>query len=827
MTTEDILQLINDLQALDPEKDSDIIRHNHQLVLSHVDKINEPQKWGFIQFTFAQLFFMSDPDYAIKAYQDALEVIDPQKHRDLVLEIHSHIGSLFSMQFAQNPEAIEQAIYHLSKIIEVSEYQVHANGLALLYKIRTIGDRLENWHAQMKYLGMALSLTNKFSQSKRWASINNEVGLAWQNQPNGNFDEQLDKSVACFQASIDALGENRGDTWIKTQTFLSQAYLFQENYTLAEKHARKALGQCDDSTSSEVYRKAIQAITSIMSYDLKDHTAEQQKEALELLKLADKRIDPITQPEAAADIERSRAIVLKNLIEHGETERLTDLTKSTGRGKQILGQTHPDRRMVFCKLEAEAFMSTRNFANAIAPLEEALGIGHEYLQHSTSIDGRLETIRETGSLGGLLGYCLAMENRLEEALIALERGKGLVWDQSNSGKKISFSDVKALVPENGVLLFGCFSSSPGIVIIVSEEHISQVRLPNFGKPELMALQRGENFDEALGGWLLKYLERDSERAAWEKLILQFGQQIYKVLWEPILSAMDKHSFTEDGEIVWFHQGGSSIFPLHAAWTGNQASQTWLIDDYTIRFASSVKSLLGKTQTKDTKQNITVISNPENDLAGAELENSFVTDAFEGKELNLIRGNHATPASVISAFEASDILHVAAHAVFNFSDPWQSHVRLANQTKLTVLECMNISRMPNLVSLGACETGLVKVSAVEDEFLGMSTLFLRAGAHSVLATLWPIADRVSPFLIGRFYEEYTSGKSPARALRDAQNWTRNLTAKQLLSILAPYRKGDGPESEIATTLTGEFRSIDRNSKPFAEPHYWAAFTVFGL
>ena len=48
-------------------------------------------------------------------------------------------------------------------------------------------------------------------------------------------------------------------------------------------------------------------------------------------------------------------------------------------------------------------------------------------------------------------------------------------------------------------------------------------------------------------------------------------------------------------------------------------------------------------------------------------------------------------------------------------------------------------------------------------MGLTRAFLHAGARHVVATLWPVDDWGTATLMERFYQGYTGGGDPARAL----------------------------------------------------------------
>jgi CHAT domain-containing protein len=72
----------------------------------------------------------------------------------------------------------------------------------------------------------------------------------------------------------------------------------------------------------------------------------------------------------------------------------------------------------------------------------------------------------------------------------------------------------------------------------------------------------------------------------------------------------------------------------------------------------------------------------------------------------------------------------------------------------------------LVTLSACNTAVGRVSG--EGVAGLSRAFLSAGAPSVLASLWRVADVAGRFQMERFYRALRSnGGRKAAALREAE------------------------------------------------------------
>lgn len=109
--------------------------------------------------------------------------------------------------------------------------------------------------------------------------------------------------------------------------------------------------------------------------------------------------------------------------------------------------------------------------------------------------------------------------------------------------------------------------------------------------------------------------------------------------------------------------------------------------------------------------------------------------------------------------------------------------------LTAKEIANIDlRGLDLVVLSACQTGLGDVSQGEGVF-GLQRGFKKAGANSILMSLWEVDDKATQILMTQFYKNWLSGQSKHQSLLSAQKY---------------LRKTEGGK--------------------YTEPKYWAAFIL---
>lgn len=134
---------------------------------------------------------------------------------------------------------------------------------------------------------------------------------------------------------------------------------------------------------------------------------------------------------------------------------------------------------------------------------------------------------------------------------------------------------------------------------------------------------------------------------------------------------------------------------------------------------------------------------------------------------------ATKEAFLDNAPGYQVLHLATHAKANdksgeysylcFSEPpgdtTKSNRLYARELYLTDLPA-------DMVVLSACETGLGELSKGEG-VISLSQAFSRAGAQSLITTLWRVSDQASAQLMKSFYEQLHEGVTKDAALRNAK------------------------------------------------------------
>lgn len=118
-----------------------------------------------------------------------------------------------------------------------------------------------------------------------------------------------------------------------------------------------------------------------------------------------------------------------------------------------------------------------------------------------------------------------------------------------------------------------------------------------------------------------------------------------------------------------------------------------------------------------------------------------------------------------------LLHFAAHAITDDVNPDRSGIYLSpgdnrEDGVLQVREIAELDLDGRVVVLSTCESASGGILLGEG-VMGLARAFFQAGAHTVVASLWPLRDDEGAALFDRFYLHLGQGKRVAAALQASQ------------------------------------------------------------
>jgi hypothetical protein len=188
----------------------------------------------------------------------------------------------------------------------------------------------------------------------------------------------------------------------------------------------------------------------------------------------------------------------------------------------------------------------------------------------------------------------------------------------------------------------------------------------------------------------------------------------------------------------------------------------LADEHNV--ADGVRVMLRRPSTPRT--GALVVGDPARDLKRAIDEAENVAQTLGVKPL---LGPEASIEAVSSGFQTARVVHIAAHASFDPDDPLNSVLHLADG-ELSARRLIGSWNTSELVVLSACESG-TGAPILGGEVLGVATELLRSGVQAVIASIWPVDDAATAYLMKQFHRSRVGGLATARALAKAMSATK--------------------------------------------------------
>ncbi|MGX7672019.1 CHAT domain-containing protein [Plantactinospora sp. DSM 117369] len=257
--------------------------------------------------------------------------------------------------------------------------------------------------------------------------------------------------------------------------------------------------------------------------------------------------------------------------------------------------------------------------------------------------------------------------------------------------------------------------------------------------------------------------------------------------EAVLRNCADRQFSRPYRLVLVPMGAFGLVPWHAA---RSPGGRYVLQDAVVSYAASARMFCGTVQREPVPIDTAslVVGNPTDDLAHAGAEATAIRNRFYPAAPYLGRPGEGaatgpgTPDEVLdwlgSALTADrGVLHLACHGAVVPDGPERSYLVLAGPGGRTPLTAERITDAAQR-SAGGFRLGTVVLAAcssavpgrVYDEAYSLATVFLMAGARSVVGSLWPVPDDATSLLMYMLHHYLAVDRQgPAQALRLAQLW----------------------------------------------------------
>ncbi|MEL0591482.1 MAG: CHAT domain-containing protein [Planktothrix rubescens PR222] len=804
----------------------------YQAALEIINRVAFPEDWAMIQNNLANAYSnrikgekAQNIERAIAIYQAALEIRTREAFPKQWATTQNNLALAYYYRIkggkAQN---IERAIALYQAALEIytreafpEDWAMTQNNLAIAYSDRIKGEKAENIEQAITFYQAALEITTRAAFPEQWAQTQNNLAAAYYGRIKGEKAENIEQTIAFYQAALE----------IRTRAAFPYNYL-GTSFNLGVVYQASQQWQL----AYETFDNAIETLEEIRAGIVKGGDADKQKLAEEWQKLYQGMVEVCIELKnytaAIEYVERSKT---RNLVELLATR---DLYPKGDIPQTVLDELDRLRRDIETeqrRLEIEE--RTRNPFGDGTTGERSPNIAA--LQTPPPDRNRLNQLRQ----------------ELDTLITRDITPKDPDFLLTQKVEPMPFSDIQALTGDNTAILEWYILSDRFVVFIVTPPS-SPSRTRDGGEVKLWQ-STPEDYN-ALIAWAADYLAYyETDKKQWQNTLTSRLQRLGEILhFDQLLNAIGEKC----DSLVLIPNRFLHLFPLHALPISQQkptiakggVGGSILMDLFPggVSYAPSCQLLqTAKNRQRRDFSQLFAIQNPTKDLAYTDLEVNSIRTYFNPSHI-LVHENakKTTFNEQQTTLKTANCHHFSCHGYFNFENPILSallfadcylepapspldpsrHLRLEKGQTLDLSECLTLGdvftldlRCCRLVTLSACETGLIDFQSNSDEYIGLPSGFLVAGSTNVVSSLWSVSDISTAILMIRFYQLLREGEEVAIALNHAQNWLRNATKAELLAWIDPGNK---------MQLRQSLKKIEDHEKPFASSYYWAAFCAIG-
>jgi CHAT domain-containing protein len=757
-----------------------------------------PHDWGTTQINLGNAYAhrirgnkADNLEKAIHYLSSALKTIKRENFPQEWAKIQNSIGAvyLYSLQgdISTNRETAINYFSDASEIFNRSDFpEVWAriqNSLSLTYTYRIQGDKKEeNLEKAICYSLSALEVLNCKVFPQYWAESQQNQGLAYylayhhSRQSKDTDKEKLKSAIFCFCKALEVRTyEAFPQDHINTQFCLGIAY-------------REA------SQWIDAYNAFFAAINSIESlrYEItygSDREEDKQKLAEDWNNLYGCMVEVCLKLDNATE-----AI---EYVERSKTRNLVEL---------ILTR---DRHTIF---PAEVVAQLDRLRDKIAS-------GQYELQNATAEDPT--------ALAQHLQQLRQQRNELQDRYLPL-------------GSGFQFEPFRSILSDRTAIIEFYITSDKLLVFIVTKETQKPIVLP----PDLIDQKK-------LANWAKSYLKAYFNKYShWQRRLTTRLRLLAKILH---VDEIIKQIPTECDRLILIPHRYLHLLPLHAL---PLAGDSNLFERFPqgVSYAPSCQlQQLAEARQRPKFTHLFAVQNPANSgkpLSYADVEVEAIQNYFNAR--TIFKKEIATKEAVEdTSLTAVHCAHFSCHGYFNGTEPRKSALLLAdsqlnsaptqsdienylsveNGGVLDLNKCLTLDsiftlnlKQCRLVTLSACETGLIDFRNTSDEYIGLPSGFLFAGASSVVSSLWTVNDLSTAFLMIRFYQNIQNGLTVGLALNQAQLWLKDLTKRALEIWIEENQLPLKPAVRMG--LRRRLYKLEDDVQPFKSPFYWAAFCAVG-
>jgi CHAT domain-containing protein/tetratricopeptide (TPR) repeat protein len=689
-----------------------------------------------------------------------------------------------------------------------------------------LGDKASNMEIAIAGYETVLTVFSRDAFPQDWAGVQNNLGGAYGNRIFGEKAENIELAIASYTAALSVYTRDAfPQDWARTQYNLGTAY---RNRIFGEK--------------AENIELAIASYTNALSVRTKDAFPQNHADTSFNLGIAYQDAQRFTDAYTT----------FQSAIETVELLRGEIVSGDESKRKQAEEWNSLYRRMV------EVCLELKKYSEAIEYIERSKTRNLVELLFTPDLYPKLAISEESKNQLQQLQQDIEQEKRrIEQAEKSnLQDGDRTQLNELRQRRERLITKIIGLNPirydeihnlldkETAIVQFYIFGSCFRAFVIT--RHKEQ---PEIWQSEPQDLEK-------LVNWRNEYLRLYSEeKKRWRFSLNDKLSQLAEILHiQEILSLVP----SQCKKVIFVPHLYLHLLPFHAL---PLSSEEYFIDKFPngVSYAPScqlwrVIQNKAKILSNSPFRHLFAIQNPTEDLEFSDIEVETIAAAFHPH--HIMKKSEATVQALAQPttaknFRNANWLHFSCHGYFNFNLPEKSalvlaaseisplpadaetsrYLRVSDDTKIDLENCLTLEdifqlSLPNcrLVTLSACETGLVDSTNTSDEYIGLPSGFIRAGAASIVSSLWAVDDFSTALLMIKFYENLqTLTHNVPIALNSAQRWFRRVTQRELLQWLDGKTEMNAQQKQKVKERLEEYNP---EHKPFEQAVFWAAFCAVG-
>jgi len=420
----------------------------------------------------------------------------------------------------------------------------------------------------------------------------------------------------------------------------------------------------------------------------------------------------------------------------------------------------------------------------------------------------------------------ALKKQYSEVIQQL-RGNNPYFDPDQTAQ-LSYNEIRELVSDGESTLVEFFPLNDRIAIFVvlknKEIEEATIFVENYNQFALYEHIKG------LAERYQIYITsngRDQEKSLkiWEDYLDNILKELYTKIFLKIMPLLEGIK-----KITIIPYGGFHLFPLHAVYTEKGGNRRYLLDDYQVIYAPSCKILKQCMDRKRGKEGKVLIAFANPKETGYLPFSQIEADAIKGLFSEVQEIKKATKETIIKHGKDANIFHYTGHAhlgafILHNEKNWEE---IEEYRVSDIFASLDLPKA-HLAVLSACETGMIRVGKT-DEYIGLTSALLHAGATTVISSLWSVSDVSTSLLMRKMYSLIKDGKTKASALREAQLWLKDPTKNQEHKEMLPAQyRGEAITGQNKASDASRFARVEpvmNFQQDFSRPYYWAGFICSG-